>query len=527
MTTWTKILNQSEVEDISDVIVEGRVLSIQENLPIPGTTQAHLPDSPSVIGTKWNIEVKTTVKQNDVGKGVVNRLSEFCFWTLPGQLLCKVGEEIRASLVRHLNPNNEPVLMPQHCSYFSVVSTSNSKSLLTCSIKTHAPPIRDLPVVFDTNLFSSFPHDVITDAIDRWRNVGGPEANHQTCVPSGSLPCMPRGHYNLEYETIPPVTNNADCGTLAYAVIDENGRRPVLGSRYAMRFDKAKIDEGNFDFLGIVMHEMGHAYGLDHLRGNNMNVMYPTFDPGVEQHTLQQDDINAINQLYSFTFTTKEDRKMKSERVYKVTNVEYAVEKGIPPNLLVTAYGKVSTGGWKYPTLLRRVYVNPPADGIWEYDLIALPPGGPATQIILPVKAADRWEGYDQRNVNGIRVYSQTNCFEINFEKRIAYTHVDSNAKIFGEETGHTKEPGGGNAAITSFFRLSPSDTSVILGNEPDNGSSSVFSENPEGNGGTNVFSTGTKKNEKVESRDGTSVILSEDQKKDDKESTSTTFVKK
>lgn len=92
------------------------------------------------------------------------------------------------------------------------------------------------------------------------------------------------------------------------------------------------------------------------------------------------------------------------EHVPTIVKIEYAVQQSSPPNLLITAYGRVPTGGWKQVQLLRRIYVTPPADGIWEYDLLALRPSGQVIQVQTPVRAKNVWKDYD-RSIKGVRVY--------------------------------------------------------------------------------------------------------------------------
>jgi len=87
-----------------------------------------------------------------------------------------------------------------------------------------------------------------------------------------------------------------------------------------------------------------------------------------------------------------------------IVKVEYAIQTSLPPNLLVTAYGKVPTAGWSKVQLLRRIYVTPPSDGIWEYDLLALHPTGPVPQVESYVRASNTWKDFDQ-SVKGIRIY--------------------------------------------------------------------------------------------------------------------------
>jgi hypothetical protein len=93
--------------------------------------------------------------------------------------------------------------------------------------------------------------------------------------------------------------------------------------------------------------------------------------------------------------------------VGKILKVEYAEQESHPPNLVVTAVGQVPTGGYSKPALLRAIYKMPPEDGIQDYFLVAVPPSGPATQVISQVKASDQWKGYTKEApwIKGIRVH--------------------------------------------------------------------------------------------------------------------------
>lgn len=93
------------------------------------------------------------------------------------------------------------------------------------------------------------------------------------------------------------------------------------------------------------------------------------------------------------------------KRVAQITDVTYELQTSEPPNLVVTAHGQVPTGGWTEVQLIRRIYEKEPADGIWEYDLLAKPPIGPATQALAKVKASDTWMKIDPKKLKGLRVY--------------------------------------------------------------------------------------------------------------------------
>lgn len=75
--------------------------------------------------------------------------------------------------------------------------------------------------------------------------------------------------------------------------------------------------------------------------------------------------------------------------------------------LVVVAQGEVPTTGWTHIRLSPRYYVTPPADGVWDFDLIGDEPTGIVATVILPVTAEiivphPAW-------CTGVRVHAATN----------------------------------------------------------------------------------------------------------------------
>lgn len=104
----------------------------------------------------------------------------------------------------------------------------------------------------------------------------------------------------------------------------------------------------------------------------------------------------------------------KSHPVFTVDYVEIALLKSNPPKLLINVLGTVRTSGWANPRLLPRIYVQPPPDGIWEFDFVADPPTGIALQVITPIFASYLFEG-DFSEWKGVRVVAETNSKEKKF----------------------------------------------------------------------------------------------------------------
>lgn len=104
-----------------------------------------------------------------------------------------------------------------------------------------------------------------------------------------------------------------------------------------------------------------------------------------------------------------------STHIYSVLSfTDVDIIKTNPPALFVAAVGLVNTSGWSNPVLIPRTYVNPPADGIQEFDFFATPPSG----IVLPYFARISGNAVlpDFPDwVRGVRVVSATNEVEYLF----------------------------------------------------------------------------------------------------------------
>ena len=96
------------------------------------------------------------------------------------------------------------------------------------------------------------------------------------------------------------------------------------------------------------------------------------------------------------------------EKVLEVKEVELAVLESFPPKLRITAYGTVPTGGWTHPRLEPFIFIQPPPDGIYDFDFVADPPEGPATQVITPIGVVHLWDPLPE-GVTGVRIHAAQN----------------------------------------------------------------------------------------------------------------------
>ncbi len=76
---------------------------------------------------------------------------------------------------------------------------------------------------------------------------------------------------------------------------------------------------------------------------------------------------------------------MSYVRVASVESGTFALQKKLPPNVVVSAEGTVTTSGWKNGELTSWVYVTPPEDGILDLDFVAERPSGLVLQVISPI----------------------------------------------------------------------------------------------------------------------------------------------
>lgn len=100
--------------------------------------------------------------------------------------------------------------------------------------------------------------------------------------------------------------------------------------------------------------------------------------------------------------------------VMAVHDVSIAILKTYPPQVIVSAIGTVSTGGWRDPQLAPHVYIDPPVDGVQGYDFVATPPAGYAIQVLSPVFAANGPAEYPEW-MRGARVHSASGSVEAMF----------------------------------------------------------------------------------------------------------------
>jgi hypothetical protein len=95
-------------------------------------------------------------------------------------------------------------------------------------------------------------------------------------------------------------------------------------------------------------------------------------------------------------------------KVYSVEDVKLSVVNTKPRALYIRARGLVPTSGWTNPSLSEYIYIQPPPDGIWDFDFTAQPPEGIVLEVFTRIIVEHIWHG-DVDALKGVRIHASTN----------------------------------------------------------------------------------------------------------------------
>lgn len=95
-----------------------------------------------------------------------------------------------------------------------------------------------------------------------------------------------------------------------------------------------------------------------------------------------------------------------ANKVSSVNTLCFSLNKSNPIKLSVSALGSVNSSGWTSGALIPAVYVTTPADGIQDFDFVAVPPAGIVLWIISPISGDGTIELEDW--MRGVRVHAAT-----------------------------------------------------------------------------------------------------------------------
>jgi hypothetical protein len=101
----------------------------------------------------------------------------------------------------------------------------------------------------------------------------------------------------------------------------------------------------------------------------------------------------------------------REKLVYEVTSAQVGINKRLPPQVSIVAEGVVRTLGWTNGRLKPYIYVQPPPDGIYDFDFVATPPSGPAGDALAPIISKEYVMPLP-RGFRGVRIHAETNKME-------------------------------------------------------------------------------------------------------------------
>ena len=101
---------------------------------------------------------------------------------------------------------------------------------------------------------------------------------------------------------------------------------------------------------------------------------------------------------------------MIKRQVFRVDSVELTRIPSKPAQVNITAYGTASTPGWTAAQLVPFIYVQAPPDGIYDFDLVALPPiGGVTTQVLTPLPEPASLTEFLPDKFRGVKIHALDN----------------------------------------------------------------------------------------------------------------------
>ncbi|WP_404789131.1 hypothetical protein [Altericista sp. CCNU0014] len=167
------------------------------------------------------------------------------------------------------------------------------------------------------------------------------------------------------------------------------------------------------------------------------------------------------------------------KKVLEVIEVKLFPLRTFPAKLKISASGTVPTGGWSHPQLVPFTYIQAPPDGIYDFDFVAEPPDGSATQAITPIAAEFLWENLPQ-GLKGIRIHASANSKvaffssensssegeteEVPQPNRFAFTDADGTTKVVFFPRAFGPLGGGGDSAEPQLEYEGPEGRFVFRG---------------------------------------------------------------
>ncbi|MDB5445319.1 MAG: hypothetical protein JWQ97_636 [Phenylobacterium sp.] len=94
----------------------------------------------------------------------------------------------------------------------------------------------------------------------------------------------------------------------------------------------------------------------------------------------------------------------------QILEVDAATVEKSGDALSLKATGKTAMPGYYNMVFLPRINPGPPADGIYDVDVIGYRPQGAAAQVVTPVETKGEWASYPKEHLKGVRFIAKNNA---------------------------------------------------------------------------------------------------------------------
>lgn len=99
----------------------------------------------------------------------------------------------------------------------------------------------------------------------------------------------------------------------------------------------------------------------------------------------------------------KATQQRRDHKPIEILDITLSVEESDPPNLVISVTGEAPTDGWE-AYLNQHYYFVPPANGMWEFDLVGIAPVATKPPKKTKVTTEFRWMAYPAKDVKGVIV---------------------------------------------------------------------------------------------------------------------------
>jgi hypothetical protein len=138
----------------------------------------------------------------------------------------------------------------------------------------------------------------------------------------------------------------------------------------------------------------------------------PRGGPGLVRPALALTALTLLMAPASVGDTTKAPPKPKKAPIATVDSAVVTVTNAKDRNLRLEATGSAATAGWTDAKLVRFLTLDPPPDGIYSFDIVAMPPTDlddlkkAPTPVAIPSVA---WRTYP-KDAKAVRFRAEKNC---------------------------------------------------------------------------------------------------------------------